>query len=70
MSGQIRLRRAAQPEMPVRVDKAAITVRCGDRLIFVQGSQVMDVVILALGARRGPANEAQGLYRATEPDRV
>ena len=34
----------------------------GDVLTFVQGTRVRVIRILALGVRRGPAEEAQGLY--------
>lgn len=34
----------------------------GDVLTFVQGARVRVIRILALGQRRGPAEEAQGLY--------
>lgn len=42
--------------------KPAQTVRPGDVLTFPQGPHIRVVRVLALGARRGPAAEAQGLY--------
>lgn len=34
----------------------------GDVLTFAQGARIRVVRVLALGQRRGPAEEAQGLY--------
>ncbi|PKU24359.1 RNA-binding S4 domain-containing protein [Telmatospirillum siberiense] len=45
------------------VVKASATVRSGDELIFRQGRAWRRVLVLDLGHRRGPAPEAQGLYR-------
>lgn len=45
-----------------RVSKPATPVRVGDGLSFAQGGRVRAVRVLALGARRGPAPEAQALY--------
>ncbi len=50
-----------------RVSKAASPVRVGDGLTFPQGDTVRVVRVLALGARRGPAAEAQALYRDLAP---
>ena len=44
------------------VDKPSRSVRCGDVLTFAQGSRWLAVRVEALGERRGPAVEAQGLY--------
>ncbi|HRO11975.1 RNA-binding S4 domain-containing protein [Amaricoccus sp.] len=46
----------------LRVTKPATAVRVGDGLSFAIGSRVRAIRILALGARRGPASEAQALY--------
>ena len=45
-----------------RVTKPAHPVGPGDTLTFVQGGRVRLVRVLAPGLRRGPAQEAQGLY--------
>jgi ribosome-associated heat shock protein Hsp15 len=45
------------------VGKASAIVRTGDELIFRQGHAWRRVVVLGFGNRRGPAAEAQGLYR-------
>lgn len=42
--------------------KASASVSVGDVLTFVQGRQVRVIEVAAMGARRGPASEAQGLY--------
>jgi ribosome-associated heat shock protein Hsp15 len=46
----------------VRVEKPSATVRAGDILTLPRGRAVAVVRVLALGARRGPAKEAQALY--------
>ena len=57
--GSVRLARGPSR---VPVDKPSRSVRCGDVLTFAQGSRWLAVRIEALGERRGPAVEAQGLY--------
>lgn len=59
-SGHCRLERFGQVS---RVDKASLAVKPGDRLIFAIGTRLFDVEILDTGERRGPAAEAQALYR-------
>lgn len=56
----------------VRVDGTVVTkahfgVRPGHVLTFVMGRHVRVVRVLALGARRGPAAEAQALYEDLAP---
>ena len=51
----------------VRVNKAVVAkahqaIRVGDVLTFPQARDIRVVRVLALGARRGPATEARGLY--------
>ncbi|MCZ4350985.1 RNA-binding S4 domain-containing protein [Roseovarius aestuarii] len=50
-----------------RISKPASMVRPGDVLTFAQGRDVRVVSITALGTRRGPAPEAQGLYTDLSP---
>ncbi|RMF33507.1 MAG: RNA-binding S4 domain-containing protein [Alphaproteobacteria bacterium] len=45
-----------------RVTKPATQVRPGDVLTFPQGRTIRVVRLLALGVRRGPAQEARALY--------
>lgn len=51
----------------VRINRMLVTkphyrVRPGDVLTFAQGHDIRIIRVLALGARRGPAPEAQTLY--------
>lgn len=46
--------------------KPARTLRVDDRLNIVRGEERLEVVVLAVSTRRGPASEAQLLYRETE----
>lgn len=50
-----------------RVTKRATTVGAGDVLTFAQGRVVRIVEVVAIGARRGPAPEAQALYTDMTP---
>lgn len=58
--GRIRLNRRP-------VAKPGQAVRVGDVLTFPQGPHVRVIEILALSVRRGPAVEAQALYRDLDP---
>jgi ribosome-associated heat shock protein Hsp15 len=49
------------------VSKAHHKVKPGDVLTFPQGRHVRVVKVLALGTRRGPAEEARGLYEDLKP---
>lgn len=63
--GRVRLVRPGAEE--VRLDKPSRTVRPGERLVFVLSGRVLDLTIAACGTRRGPAEEARGLYQLEEP---
>jgi ribosome-associated heat shock protein Hsp15 len=58
--GRVRLTRANQE---VRLDKPSRTVRADDILVFALGQRLVAVQVLRLGERRGPAGEAQALYK-------
>ncbi len=45
-------------------------VRIGDALVVVRGEERFEVDVLALGATRGPARCAQGLYRESDASRL
>ena len=49
------------------VAKAHQKVKVGDVLTFPQGRHIRVVKVVALGSRRGPAPEAQGLYEDLQP---
>lgn len=51
----------------MRLDKAARTVHVGDALVFAIGGRLMELTVEALGERRGPAEEARGLYCLRHP---
>jgi ribosome-associated heat shock protein Hsp15 len=50
--------------------KPAKTIAAGDRLDIRIGQYRFEVVVLALSAKRGPAPEAQKLYRESETSRA
>jgi ribosome-associated heat shock protein Hsp15 len=50
--------------------KPAKMLRAGDRLRIARGEERLDVEVLALSERRGPASVAQALYRETEASRL
>ena len=61
----VRVSRAGQTR---RVDKPGASVTIGDIVTFGRGDDVRSLEILGLGTRRGPADEAQTLYRLLETD--
>jgi ribosome-associated heat shock protein Hsp15 len=65
-SGHIRIERFGKV---VRVEKASIFIKPDDHLIFALGTRLLDIVVVDTGERRGPAPEAQSLYRHAEPHR-
>ena len=65
-SGQIRMTRAGQQS---RLDKPSRTVRPGDELVFAFAGRLTAVRVEAMGARRGPPQEARGLYTPLEAAR-
>jgi ribosome-associated heat shock protein Hsp15 len=59
-SGKMRINRTGRVE---RLKKPSGLVRPGDRLIYMRGQRLMTVEVLGLSERRGPASEAEALYR-------
>ncbi len=59
--GRVRLTRGGQE---TRLDKPSRTVKPTDRLVFALSGRLIDIRVLGLGDRRGPATEARGLYEA------
>lgn len=65
-AGQVRLTSGGQTR---RLTKPSALVRGGDTLTLPVNRMIVRLEILALGERRGPASEAQTLYRLlTDPD--
>lgn len=50
--------------------KPAKALHVGDQLRIGRGQERLEVAVLALASRRGPASEAQQLYRETEASRI
>lgn len=50
--------------------KPAKTLHVGDRLKISRGEERLEVELLALSGKRGPASVAQTLYRETEASRI
>jgi len=55
-SGKLRINREV-------LRKPGAAVKSGDVLTFPKGTDIRVIEILALGERRGPVSEAQGLYK-------
>lgn len=51
----------------VKVEKASHTVKAGDTITLSAGPRVRVFTVKAIGARRGPAVEAQALYEELTP---
>ena len=45
-----------------RLDKPSSSVHVGDGLVFALGGRLVDLTVLQMGERRGPAEEARTLY--------
>jgi ribosome-associated heat shock protein Hsp15 len=50
-----------------RLDKPSRCVHVGDALVFALGGRLVELEVKALGERRGPAEEARGLYSLRQP---
>jgi ribosome-associated heat shock protein Hsp15 len=61
----IRLTRTGQTR---KTTKPGARLAVGDILTFYKAKQIETIEIVDFGERRGPASEAQGLYRRIEPD--
>jgi len=59
--------RLSHQGVQTRLDKASRSVHVGDGLVFVLGGRLFVLRVEALGERRGPAEEARGLYRLESP---
>lgn len=63
-SGGVRLTRGGETQ---RLDKPSALVRPGDSVVFLLGERLKVLEVIACGARRGPASEAQLLYADRSP---
>lgn len=61
----VRISRGGQTR---RSDKAGLAISVGDVVTFGRGEHIKTIQIMDLGERRGPAEEAQALYRQLEND--
>ena len=50
-----------------KTDKAGLRIAAGDVLTFYKAKTIQSVEVLQVGERRGPATEAQTLYRRVDP---
>ena len=62
-TGRIHLTRGGLPGRP---EKPSRPVRIGDELVFAIAGRLTAVRVEGLGTRRGPPQEAQGLYTRLE----
>jgi ribosome-associated heat shock protein Hsp15 len=65
--GRLRLTSAGTTR---RISKPSALVRAGDTLTLPRNGRIVRLQILALGTRRGPASEAQALYREVEDEQT
>lgn len=49
-----------------KTDKAGLRISAGDVLTFYKAKTIETVEVIGIGERRGPAAEAQALYRRVE----
>lgn len=60
LKGKIRITRNGQTE---RTTKPHFKIRPGDYTVFMRGETLIHVEMIDVALRRGPAREAQSLYR-------
>jgi len=58
--GRIRMGDGASPR---RIEKPSAAIRPGDTLTFPLRNRIVSLRVIALGERRGPAEEARALYQ-------
>jgi len=61
LGGKIRLSRNGQT---TRRLKPHVTIRPGDCVTFMRGTELLNIEMVAPGTRRGPSSEARELYIA------
>jgi len=60
LKGKIRVTRHGKTE---RIMKPHLYLKPGEQVTFMRGNKLMQIEMLSAGTRRGPAPEAQSLYR-------
>lgn len=60
--------RVSLGERTRRLSKASALVREGDTLTLPQNGRILRIKVLALGSRRGPAEEARMLFEPVDDD--
>jgi len=60
LGGKIRITRNGRTE---RTRKPGLCLKPGEHVTFMRGAQLIHVEMIEPGTRRGPAPEAQSLYR-------
>ena len=60
LGGKIRITRNGRTE---RIRKPGLILKPGEHVTFMRGQKLMDIEMISAGTRRGPAPEAQSLYR-------
>ncbi|MDA8708781.1 S4 domain-containing protein [Hellea sp.] len=64
LAGKIRVTRNGHT---VRTRKPGLHIKPGENVTFMRGQKLMHIEMLKVGTRRGPAPEAQSLYRDHSP---
>lgn len=64
LNGKIRITRNGRTE---RVKKPGLCLKPGEHVIFMRGKHLKQIEMISAGTRRGPAPEAQSLYRDHSP---
>lgn len=60
VGGKIRITRNGRTE---RIKKPSMVLKPGEQVTFMRGSKLVQIEMISAGTRRGPAAEAQSLYR-------
>lgn len=60
LAGKIRITRNGRTE---RMRKPGLHLKPGEYVTFMRGQKLMEIEMVSAGTRRGPAAEAQSLYR-------
>lgn len=64
LSGKVRLTRNGRTE---RTRKPGVMLKPGQHVVFMRGPKLIEIEMISAGTRRGPAPEAQSLYRDHSP---